>query len=93
VDEELRLARHDCEWLYLPVLPRAEPGDGFLVARVAGQVVAAETLDGEDPALVEHRHRLRERHRELRPADGAGDRLGVEAAVERVLVLPPALGA
>ena len=91
VDEEPRLARHHGERLRLAVLSRTQPGDGGFVGRVARQVVAAEALHRHDPALVERRDRLLERHRQSRPTDGAGDRLRVEAAVERILVLTTAL--
>ena len=78
---------HDRERLVLAVLARAEPRDRLLVRRVAGEVVAAEPLDREDRAVPQQRDRLLERHREPRPADRAGDRLGVEAAVGGIFVL------
>ena len=64
----------------------AQPGDRLFARGVAGQVVAAEALDGQDPPgakqesaperLLPWRHRAK-----LGAAVGAGDRLGVEAAV------------
>jgi len=71
----------------------SEAGDGVLVGRVAGEVIAPEALDGEDRALADQVDRVLERQRELRPARGAADRLRVEAAVGRVLVLSPAVRA
>ena len=64
-----------------------------LVRGVAGQVVAAQALDGEDRSRAQQRDRLLERHREPRPAGGTCDRLRVEAPVGRVLVLAAAVGA
>ena len=91
--DELRRRCHQRERLLLALLPCPQARDRLLGGGVAGEVVAAEALDGEDPALAEDGDRLLERHRELRPADGAGDWLGVEAPVERVLVLAAAVGA
>ena len=56
-------------------------------------MVAAEALDRDDRAVSEEADGLVERHREPGPADRAGDRLGVEAPVGRVLVLPAAVAA
>ena len=81
-------ARHHGERLLLAVLARAQPRDGGLVGRVAGEVVAAEALDRERSAPSRSSaDRLLERQREPRPAGRARDRLGVEAAVGRILVL------
>ena len=74
------------------MLACAQARDRLGVCAVAREVVAAEPLHRDDPAVREHRHRLLERHRQSWPAGGAGDRLGVEAAVERVLVLAAAVG-
>ena len=74
------------------MLARAEPRDRVLVRGVAGQVIAAESLDGDDRAGAERRDALLERNREPWPADRARDRLRVEAPVGRILVLAPALG-
>ena len=50
--ERLRRGGHHRERLLLAVLARAQPRDGLLVRRVAGEVVAAESLDGDDRALA-----------------------------------------
>ncbi len=95
VDDRERpgLDGHDGERLLLPELPSAQARDRGLVGRVAGEVVAAEALDRQDAAPAQELSRALERHREPRPADGAADRLGVEAAVGRVLVLAAAVRA
>ena len=93
VRERVRVGGHDRERLVLAHLPRPESRDRVVVRRVAGEVVAAEALDRDDRAVEEEAHRVLERHREPRAADGARDRLGVEAPVRRVLVLAPAVGA
>ena len=82
---------HHCERLLLAALARAQACDRALVGRVAGEVVAAEPLDGDDAALAQDCDRLLERDRQPRPAGRAGDRLGVEAAVGRILVLATAV--
>ena len=84
----------------LAVLARAQRGDGLLAVGAAGEVVAAEALDGEDLAVEQVLRggaqrvldaldggavALEQPH--LRPADRAGVGLGVEAPVQRILVL------
>ena len=95
------VADHHRERLVAPPLARAQRRDRALVGRVAGQVVAAEPLDRDDPARGEQRRaRAGERgvagavapspagdQPQPRPAGRAGDRLGVEAPVGRVGVL------
>ena len=91
---------HQRERLVLAVLARAQRGDRVLVVGAAGEVEAAEALDRHDRArprsaraaaatgsarAARPRRRLDEPH--ARPAVGAGVRLGVEAAVGRVVVL------
>src|SRR5690242_17021609 len=39
--------RHYGEWLLLAELPLAQRTDGFLVPRVAGEVISADALHGE----------------------------------------------
>ena len=63
----------------------------LFVRRVARKVVAAETLDGDDRSPLQRFNHVLEWLREPRSADGASDRLGVEAAVTRVLVFVPAI--
>ncbi len=84
---------HERERLVLAVLAAAQQRDGLLVRRVAGEVIAAQALDREDLAVAEEADRRLEAHRQLGAAGRAGDRLGVEAPVAWVLVLPPAVGA
>ncbi len=93
VGEWFRVGGHDREGLLLPVLACPEPGHRLLVRRIAGEVVAPEPLDRDHGAVPQQRDRLLERHGELRPAHGAGDRLGVEAAVGGIFVLASAVGA
>jgi len=93
LDERLGRRRHQGERLVLAVLAAPEPRHRLLVGRVAGEVVAAEALHGEDRAAPEERHGLVERQRKPRPADRTGDRLGMEPTVGRILVLATAVGA
>ena len=72
--------------------PRSLP-TAPLVGRVAGEMPAAEALHGEDRTVQQQRDGVLERQRELRPAGGAADGLGVEAPVGRILVLAAAVGA
>jgi hypothetical protein len=71
----------------------AQARHGFGIARVAGQVIAAEAFDGDDLAAQQARQGFGDRvarlvtQRELRPAYGTGVRLGVEAAVVGLVVL------
>lgn len=81
----------------------AQFGHGRRVAGVAHQVVPAEPLDRDDPAVGEELtggaqrvlvtgqgHPFAADQFEPGPAVGAGDGLGVEAPVARILVLRPA---
>ena len=88
---------HDRERLVLAVLAGPQPRDGLLAGGVGGQVIAAQPLHGEDPALPEQfggrRQRLaladvpgRVPQRQPRPAGRAAGRLGVETAVTGVVV-------
>ena len=110
LDQRARLLdarRHQREWLLLTLLAAPERTDCLLGSRVAGEVIAADPLDGQDRAVGKHRRRLQ---RSRRPPSGArlrgpgtrrargaagwaGVRLRVEAAVERVVVFGLALGA
>ncbi len=82
--ERLGRGRHHGERLLLAVLARAQPRDRLLVARVAGEVVAAEPLDGEDRAVAQQRppppraaSRAAARRRDSRSARrGSGGRAG-----------------
>ena len=86
-------ARHHRERLLLAVLARAQPRDRVLVGRVAGEVVAAEALDRDDRARrAAARPPPRAAARAAARRRGS-DRLGVEAAVGRILVLAAAVGA
>jgi hypothetical protein len=86
------------------VLALAEGGDGFGVPRVADEVKAPEALHRHDFAREHGLHRLAHRvarqgialgvrERQRRAADRAGDRLRVEAPVERVFVFGAAVRA
>ena len=97
---------HDRERLLVALLPLAEPPHGRGRRGVAREVVAAQALHRHDPPLAQGRCRRRDRvgaqagglagraqEPHARPAARAGDRLGVEAPVGGVVVLPPAVGA
>ena len=75
------------------MLARAQACDRFLVRCIARKVVPAETLDSDDRPRLQRFDHVLEWQREPWPADGARDRLGVEAAVPGVLVLAAAIGA
>ncbi len=107
-DSRFRCRCHEGEGPVLAVLASAEGRHRLLVDRPAGEVVAADALDGEDRARRQALRRrsdrvagVRDRERRSggvrqrgpRPADRAGVRLGVEAAVERIVVLRLARGA
>ena len=90
--------RHHRERLRLARLALAQRRDGRAMACVAGEVVATQPLDRDDPALPQQRERTGDRiavdrravdrpERERRPARGAGIRLGVKAPVGRCRVL------
>ena len=99
------VAGHQGERLRPAVLGPAEAGDGGLVEWIADEMEAAEALDGQDLPGPDERRGLGDdvaaelapragvEEGQARPADRAGDGLGVVAAVERVLVLAPAIGA
>ena len=98
---------HQREGLVLAHLASTKRPNRPPVERVAGEVVASEALDGDDCPSPQHPGRPQDgvvRFRVQlvaeaveqpypRAADRAGVRLGVEAAVRGVVVLPPALGA
>jgi hypothetical protein len=79
----------------LALLARAQRRERRAVARVAGEMKAAEALDGDDRAGRQQPHGAGDRvlagptahERELRPAGRARGRLGVEAPVARRRVL------
>ena len=91
--------RHHREWLVLPVLARPQRGGRLLAARVHGEVVAAEPLHRQHLPVPQQRGRRRQRVAGLQqaavgrtqaqpgPAGGAADRLRMEPAVRRVVVL------
>ena len=100
-----RLWTHDRERLMRSMLPRAQPHDGFVVERIAHQMVTAHAFDGDDAAATQARNgdfqcffasdecATVAVKGELRPTLRTGERLGVKAPIERVLVLPSALRA
>ena len=95
---------HDRQRLVGAALALAQARDGHGARRIAQQVVAADALHRQHPAVAQHRDRSRQRclvagrhggrvagsEGEMRTAGRAGHRFGVEAAVQRVLVLAPA---
>ena len=96
---------HDRERLLLPVLALAQPRDGVLVARVAGEVKAPQTLDRHDLAARKPAYRRGHRidavclsprgieQREPRTADGARVGFRMEAPVNRGAVFGKTLRA
>jgi hypothetical protein len=100
----LHVANHQGEWLFLAVLAGAKRGDRALVVRSAGEMEAPDSLHRDDQAVGKRLRRgpgsiaaaaFRLDARRLyepqpRPAVRTGDRLGVEAAIARVLVFGPA---
>ncbi len=90
LDQQLRAGSHHCERFLFAPLPLSEPGDRLLVGCVAGQVVTAQPLDRDDLSLAQERDGLPRLEREPGTAIRAAGRLGVEAAVGRILILAPA---
>ena len=97
-------AHHHRERLLVALLALAQARDRVGRGGVAGEVVATQALDRDDPPVAQGARGLRdglagsrvtETVQEPNPwaARGAGVRLGMEAAVERVVVLASALGA
>ncbi len=78
---------HHREGLGLARLAPAQLGDRAFVRGVAHQVEAADSLERDDLAGTERVNDRRNRMRQARAADGAADRLGMEAAVGRVVVV------
>lgn len=97
--------RHHRERLVAPPFAAAQRGHGLGVPGVAGEVVAADALDGEDGTGGQQRACLLDRvdvgvrsgrrvhEAQARAAGTAGDGLGVESPVSRVRVLACAVGA
>ena len=103
----LQVAHHDGEGLLVAALSVAQPLDGCVGGGVAGEVIAAQSLDRHDLAagqcgLGRAEGRVGALHRlglagglepQARPAVRTGDGLGVEAPIGRVVVLRRAGGA
>jgi hypothetical protein len=97
----VKVTGHQRERLVLTMLSGAHRRDRALLVGEAGQVIAADPLEGEDAPAGQRARRALQRiaagfiaeQRHLRAADGTCVRLGVEAAIERVLVLAPAFAA
>jgi hypothetical protein len=101
----IQVGGHHSERLAAPALAGTQLGDRSGVAGVAGEVIAAESLDRHDPpggqqlpgaaqgVLAGGRRAVAGDQLEPRSAVRTGDRLGVEPAVGRIVVLGPARGA
>ena len=101
----VQVGHHDRERLVAAALSAAQLGDRALVAGVAGQVVAADALDGEDAAVAQQLPGAAQRRFALgdvavagpvaqgRPAVRAADRLRVEPPVGGIVVFARAVGA
>ena len=100
------IAAHEGEGLLIPLLAPPEPPHGLRVLDAAGQMHAAEALDGRDPAVLQQRAGggqrglvplgappLRVDKKQVRPADRTAVRLGVVAAVFNVVIFPFAVRA
>jgi len=85
---------HHRERFGLALLALAQPGHGSRMARIAGQMEAAEALDGDDATVAQQAQGLRDRiagqrlsrliqQAQLRPARRAAGRFGMETAVGR----------
>ncbi len=91
--KQLGRVRHQRERLVLAQLARAQAGNRLLVRGIAGEVVAAEPLHGENRAAAQKLGCALDRQCHLWAADRTRDRLGMEASVSGILVLEPAVGA
>ncbi|MPM33510.1 hypothetical protein SDC9_80086 [bioreactor metagenome] len=91
-----KIPGHDGKRFFISLLTRAEQGDRRLVCRIASEVIAANALDRNDLARVnvilkafDRVAALRYAPREKRQrgaADRAGIRLGMKAAVCRIVI-------
>lgn len=98
----LHAVDHQREGLRVASLPRTELLHGVVVRRVAREVVSADPLDRDDPALDEDACRATDRvarvehgparvhERQARPARRTRDRLRMKSAIARVVVLAAA---
>ncbi len=91
---DFEIRGHHGEGFLLAKFALAQRGDGSGIAGIAGEVITANALDGEDTPQAQQIGRARNRGRigiaieqVARTAGGTGDGLGVEAAVGRVGVL------
>ena len=57
--------KHDGEWFVRPALALAETPDSFIIAGIAHQVIAADTLDRDDRAAPDGERQIV--HRATRP--------------------------
>ena len=101
----LEVGHHHGERLVAAVFPLTQSRNGDVVGRGTGQVIAADSLHGDDRAGIDQPTRLRDRsislevwlartmQREDRPAVRARDRLGMESSVGRIGVLGSTRGA
>lgn len=97
------IRQHDGEGLLLAILAATQARHGFGVRRIAGEVVAAEALDGDDLAATQARQgfgdgivddqqaALRVAQREARTTFRAGVRLRMETPIRRIVVFAPAV--
>src|SRR6476620_1078571 len=101
----LEVGHHHGERLVAAVLSLTQSRNGDVVGRGTRQVIAADSLNGNDRAGIDQPTRLRDRsvslqvrlagttQREDRPAVRARDRLGMESSVGGIGVLGSAYGA
>ncbi len=87
------VAHHDGEGFAAAAFGDAKAFDGGGGKGVAGELVAAETFDGEGAALLERGADGGQVEREAGAADGAGGGLGMEAAIGGIGVFMSAIGA
>ncbi len=85
-----QIGRHQRKGLVLSMLPLTERRHGLFVIADTGEVITAESLDGNDRSGDEGLEDCGRVGRQRRPAGRTRVRLRVEAPVARVLVLGPA---
>ena len=101
--DDVHVPQHHRKRFFIPLFSRAEQLYGGLVCRIASEVKPAEPLDRDDAARADQRgksrncvaflRRVTDEKCQFRPANGAGVRLRMETAVERIVVFTLAVGA
>ena len=87
-----QIRHHNCECLCRTVLALAQPLHRVLVKSVAHQMIAADALDRDDPALLQMVYNLINGMGQLRSAHRTGQRFGMIAARSDVVVIALTVG-